>query len=724
MAASAVIRLRRDTAANWTSNNPILALGEMGVETDSRKFKIGDGASTWTALLYGSAVASISSGDVTTALGYTPADNAALAGKEPTIAAGTSGQYWRGDKTWQTLNKAAVGLGSVDNTSDALKNVLSATKLTTARNINGVAFDGTGNITINAVDATARVPTTRLLSTTAPIAGGGDLSADRTLSLSGTKAQFNTACSDGDFLYVGDITQYTDEMAQDAVGGALTDTATIDFTYDDVGAAITADVKPASVGTTQLTDAGVTLAKQADMATASVVYRKTAGAGPPEVNTLATLKTDLGLTGTNSGDQTSIVGITGTKAQFNTAVTDGDILYVGDVTQYTDELAQDAIGAMIDGSLTYVDATPLLQRAALTGDVTASAGSNTTTIANSAVTLAKMADMATSSLIYRKTAGAGAPEVNTLATLKTDLGLTGTNSGDQTITLTSDVTGSGTGSFATTIAAGAVTLAKMANMATGSLIYRKTAGAGAPEVNTLATLKTDLGLTGTNSGDQTSIVGITGTVAQFNTAITDGDLATAARLINTTAPITGGGDLSADRTIAISAATTGAAGSMSAADKTKVDALLSAVSYGSTGSALGPTIADYFTSTISLEASSTYEITCHAYFLKSTAGTVIFQWNFSSAPIVSSSRYQSTPVTGFTTSVITGAEVFAEATIEASTTCIHAATASLTTAVRHSFFFTLLVRTNAATTLQLRATESAGTITPQAGSYMKAQKVI
>lgn len=78
----------------------------------------------------------------------------------------------------------------------------------------------------------------------------------------------------------------------------------------------------------------------------------------------------------------------------------------------------------------------------------------------------------------------------------------GTNTGDQTITLTSDVTGSGTGSFATTIANGAVTLAKMADMATSSLIYRKTAGAGAPEVNTLATLKTDLGLTGTNSGDQ------------------------------------------------------------------------------------------------------------------------------------------------------------------------------------------------------------------------------
>lgn len=32
-------------------------------------------------------------------------------------------------------------------------------------------------------------------------------------------------------------------------------------------------------------------------------------------------------TGTNTGDQTTIVGITGTMAEFNTAVTDGNILF-------------------------------------------------------------------------------------------------------------------------------------------------------------------------------------------------------------------------------------------------------------------------------------------------------------------------------------------------------------------------------------------------------------
>ena len=49
-----------------------------------------------------------------------------LAGKEPTITAGTTAQYWRGDKSWQTLDKAAVGLANIDNTSDANKPVSTA----------------------------------------------------------------------------------------------------------------------------------------------------------------------------------------------------------------------------------------------------------------------------------------------------------------------------------------------------------------------------------------------------------------------------------------------------------------------------------------------------------------------------------------------------------------------------------------------------------------------
>jgi hypothetical protein len=56
-----------------------------------------------------------------------------------------------------------------------------------------------------------------------------------------------------------------------------------------------------------------------------------------------------------------------------------------------------------------------IQRSALTGDVTAPAGSNITTIANDAVTFAKMQNIATQTLIGRGTAGTGDPESITLA---------------------------------------------------------------------------------------------------------------------------------------------------------------------------------------------------------------------------------------------------------------------------------------------------------------------
>jgi hypothetical protein len=47
---------------------------------------------------------------------------------EPTITAGTTSQYFRGDKTFQTLDKTAVGLANVDNTSDANKPISTATQ--------------------------------------------------------------------------------------------------------------------------------------------------------------------------------------------------------------------------------------------------------------------------------------------------------------------------------------------------------------------------------------------------------------------------------------------------------------------------------------------------------------------------------------------------------------------------------------------------------------------
>lgn len=72
--------------------------------------------------------ARVQAGATKTALDAQYATNTALEGKEPAVAAGTTSQYRRGDKTWQTLDKSAIGLSNVDNTSDINKPVSAATQ--------------------------------------------------------------------------------------------------------------------------------------------------------------------------------------------------------------------------------------------------------------------------------------------------------------------------------------------------------------------------------------------------------------------------------------------------------------------------------------------------------------------------------------------------------------------------------------------------------------------
>lgn len=98
-----------------------------------------------------------------------------LAAKEPTVASGTTSQYYRGDKSWQTLDKSVVGLGNVDNTSDANKPVSSATQ---------TALNG-------------KVDTSRQVGTSNSLSGGGDLTTDRTLSL------VNDSATPGNSKYYG-----------------------------------------------------------------------------------------------------------------------------------------------------------------------------------------------------------------------------------------------------------------------------------------------------------------------------------------------------------------------------------------------------------------------------------------------------------------------------------------------------------------------------------------
>jgi hypothetical protein len=59
MAVQTQIQTRRGTAASWTSTNPTLAAGEFGYETDTGKFKIGNGSTAWASLAYTAAATAV-----------------------------------------------------------------------------------------------------------------------------------------------------------------------------------------------------------------------------------------------------------------------------------------------------------------------------------------------------------------------------------------------------------------------------------------------------------------------------------------------------------------------------------------------------------------------------------------------------------------------------------------------------------------------------------------
>ena len=132
MAVVTQIQIRRGTAAQWTSANPTLASGEFGYESDTGKFKIGNGSTAWSSLSYQGAgtVTSITagtglSGGTITTSGTIAIDTATtvdvstaqtLTNKTlttPTLTLSTTTNSAEGRIAWDSTNdKIIVGDGS------------------------------------------------------------------------------------------------------------------------------------------------------------------------------------------------------------------------------------------------------------------------------------------------------------------------------------------------------------------------------------------------------------------------------------------------------------------------------------------------------------------------------------------------------------------------------------------------------------------------------------
>lgn len=123
-----------------------------------------------------------------------------LSGKENTVATGTISQYYRGDKTWQTLDKTAVGLGNVDNTSDLNKPVSTAgqTALNLKANLISPSLTGIPTApTASVGTSTTQIATTSFVAT----ADSNNVKTTGNQSVGGVKTFSSFILADADILF-------------------------------------------------------------------------------------------------------------------------------------------------------------------------------------------------------------------------------------------------------------------------------------------------------------------------------------------------------------------------------------------------------------------------------------------------------------------------------------------------------------------------------------------
>ena len=160
------ILFRRDPASSWTSTNPTLSSGEIGYETDTGKFKIGNGSTAWTSLSYANANLSAASLDALS---------------DVTITSAANGDFLRWNGTaW--INDA-VNL-STDTVGNYVESLVAGTGVTLTNNSGEAATP-----TVSIGQAVGTSSSVTFANVTAPLTGNAStasaLQTARTISLSG-----------------------------------------------------------------------------------------------------------------------------------------------------------------------------------------------------------------------------------------------------------------------------------------------------------------------------------------------------------------------------------------------------------------------------------------------------------------------------------------------------------------------------------------------------------
>lgn len=158
MAVQTQIQVRRGTAATWTSTNPTLAAGEVGFETDTGKFKIGTGSSTWNALGYSTTLNAIPLSTVTTKGDLIAATGNAAVSR---LGVGTDGQVLTADSASATGVKwNAAGLAVTSNLKipTGTPKISTSPSITFAAGVYSIVTDSNITPTANSVTFSSNQP--------------------------------------------------------------------------------------------------------------------------------------------------------------------------------------------------------------------------------------------------------------------------------------------------------------------------------------------------------------------------------------------------------------------------------------------------------------------------------------------------------------------------------------------------------------------------------------